>query len=454
MNKKIALAAILAIAITVSFLPHFSYPFPLHVDEWFHIAVGKQIAANNFLPPQLEVFTGIETFTSQELGWHYLLAIFVFLFNPDIFAWQFLTLLMAVLAVLSVYFFAKRWGEKTALIAAFLTALLPSNVTIGGLSFLVPINLSLIIIPIALHFLFDTELKQKKNFLTLCGLNFFLLLAHPPSAVILLLVELFYSLLLIKEKKQKTFLIWSAGSIALLLSIWNYLPALTQKGIEALSFPFWYYLSEIPFVYGIIPTIFFVIGFYLFFKEGKKEELAIICIATFLIADIVFFSNTGIGIIVPYQRAFIPLMLFMGIIAANALAKIKNWKILGIILFAILAMAAYSHITTQYYHVIEQKDYEAFEWIKENTPKDAIAVLDPWKARAFVPIAERKVFTVTPFGPIPEQLEKNSEAVSFLENKCTDTNFMEQNSITVAYAENGCENPALEEKIENVYIVR
>jgi hypothetical protein len=66
-------------------------------------------------------------------------------------------------------------GRGQALIAALLIALLPSNVTIGGPVFLIPVNLSLILIPIGLVFGFQlTRLKPIYNYVAslLCPLSF------------------------------------------------------------------------------------------------------------------------------------------------------------------------------------------------------------------------------------------------------------------------------------------
>ena len=453
-NKGIiVLICVCIISAIVAYQPHANYPYPLHVDEWFHIAQAQKIAENNLVPIDFDVYTN-EKRGYFEVLWHYPLAIFDFIFSPGITIWQFLPALMAALAVLSTYFFARRWGENAGLIAAFLVALIPSNVTIGGLSLLVPVNLSLIIIPVALKVAFDFDLGQKKNLAILFGLTLFLLLAHPPSAVVLLAVLGIYALLSWRDDRKKTKQITVAVVAALLLSIWNYWAALSQKGAGALQFPFWIYLREIPVVYGVVPTIFFVLGFWLFVREGKKEEWAIAGVSVFLIFDIVFFSNTGIGLVVPYQRAFIPLMLFMSVIAANALAKIKPVPALAVILLIILGLGIQSHAATPYYHVVNEKDVEAFAWIKDNTPKDAVVLLDPWKARALTPIAERKVFTVTPFGPKSEEEARNALAIGFLSKKCADSDFLRQNGISVVYAEKGCDNPDLLQEFGQVYVFR
>jgi len=118
LTKKFLLA-ILILAAFLSFYPHVSYPFPLHVDEWFHINVAKEIVKNNFAMPSADVFTGTASSTSQEPGWHYALAIFTFLFNPNIFVWQFLPPIVTLLgskatkkAEIKAVLFPQRFAKK------------------------------------------------------------------------------------------------------------------------------------------------------------------------------------------------------------------------------------------------------------------------------------------------------------------------------------------------------
>jgi hypothetical protein len=61
-------------------------------------------------------------------------------------------------------------------------------------------------------------------------------------------------------------------------------------------------------------------------------------------------------------------------------------------------------------------------------------LLCPWKARAFVPIAERSVFTVRPFGPSPKREHANERAWQFFNENCTNTSFLVENNISVVYA--------------------
>lgn len=429
-----------------------SYIFPLHVDEWFHIAVAKEIVSNNFFPITFDPFDGSwSIIVQQELAWHYLLAL-IAVFDPSIFVWKVVPIVMAVLAVLSTFVFARRWGDKAGLVAAFLVALLPSNVTIGGFAFMVPINLFLIVAPLALLFAFDKDLTELKNKVILFILTLFLFLAHPPSAVILFGMLFVYALFCFKEDKQKSIIILGILFFAGLISSPIYLQRLLIKGIEGVNFPFWVYLGEIAIVFGYIQSIIFVIAAYFIFKDEKKEERTLIISILFLVFVIAFFNQTGTSFILPSQRAFLPAFLLMSIIMAVYLSKIENKKILGAILGIVLLTSVYAQINTPFYHVIEKEDYEAFLLIKENSNPNDIVLLNPATARALTPIAERRVYTVLPFGPDENILAKNKLAQKFLDTKCIDTTFLITNNISIIYAPNGCNNSNLKYVDKNVYI--
>lgn len=59
-----------------------------------------------------------------------------------------------------------------------------------------------------------------------------------------------------------------------------------------------------------------------------------------------------------------------------------------------LAMCIPVRLNTPYYHMIDEQDYQAFIWIRENIDdKYDKAILDPWKATAFSAITERYAYT-------------------------------------------------------------
>jgi len=100
--------------------------------------------------------------------------------------------------------------------------------------------------------------------------------------------------------------------------------------------------------------------------------------------------------------------------------------------------------------MIDEQDYEAFEWIKNNVgPEYMKAILEPWKGAAFTAITGKNVHTWILGYPLP----KDVEAREFLSSNCTDTAFLRENGISIVYAENECNNPSLKKVREHVYLL-
>ena len=464
-KETIWLIPILILACLLTFYPHLNYPYLLHVDEWFHVAQAKQVV----LGSDINWYTG-ETFAlGMERAWHTFLASIYFLFKPSIAQWSYLPTILHTLAVLSVYYFvSKLYSKKEALISALLIALIPSNVTMGGPVFLIPINLSLIFIPLALLFAFRlTKIKTVYNYLLLFAITTFLLYAHPPTAVALLTILGFYFLLNIFSKnnecRQKAKFLFTATLFSIIISLPNYIPEIQKRGLESVTFDFWVHLQGIPVIYGILPTIFFIIGFYFFTKTEKKETWCLLPTSIVLVLNVFLFTRSGSSYIMPYQRTHIPLFLLMSIIASHGYMKLleirKQNKKLGVILMVICLIATTGiaierNVNTSYYHLIDNKDYESFLWIEENSPPNATILSDPWKARALAPVAERRVYAVMPFGPVEEQMELVINANNFFAENCTNTTFLIENNIAVVYTTGNCQNQDLIQVKENIYFLK
>ena len=260
-----------------------------------------------------------------------------------------------------------------------------------------------------------------------------------------------YFLLNLKDNRQKAKMLLVSILAPFLLAAPYFLPAVAENGISSISFPFWFDIGSIYDIFGYLPTFLFIVGVY-FFSRKRKEELSIVLSSMALIVTIFVFINTGTAWLIPYQRAFIPLFLLMGIIAAHTAAKIRPMFLLFAVLAIIVAFSAYQHTSVQYYHLIDDTDYDNFLWIRENTPEDAIAMLDPWKARPFPAVAERQAYAVMPFGPVPNQTDVQT-AFQFLDAQCSDTDLLIKNNISVVYSPAGCHNKDLINVYGNVYLL-
>ncbi|MFC1962975.1 hypothetical protein ACFLWB_03145 [Chloroflexota bacterium] len=115
-----------------------------------------------------------------------------------------------------------------------------------------------------------------------------------------------------------------------------------------------------------------------------------------------------------------------------------------------LSIAIPNRRDTPYYHMNGQEDYQAFVWIGENVDKSySRAILDPWKATAFVALTGKYVYARTHNAPSPT----TREASAFLSGGSTDTDFLRENDISIIYTPGDCNNPDLIEVRENVYLL-
>ena len=111
---------------------------------------------------------------------------------------------------------------------------------------------------------------------------------------------------------------------------------------------------------------------------------------------------------------------------------------------------------TPYYYMIDQTDYEAFIWIRDNVDSSyQIAILDPWKATAFTALTEKYVYTRIHVNPT----SKDQQAFEFLEGGSNDTDFLLENGISIVYTrvydgEYTPDNPDLVEIRKNVFLLK
>lgn len=458
----VSLIIIYAGYLTIS--PHLSYQFPFHVDEWYHIATAKMIATGS----SVNWYYGEPFQFSLESGWHAGLSLFQQIFHPDISIWMIIPPIIHIISIITTYFFISRLFTKNeGVISALLVALLPTNVTIGGPVFLIPVNLSLLFIPLGLLCAFNLlKIEKRFQYVLLFIVITFLLYAHPPSAMVLLFFLGFYSLLLLTSKKKEdrkhsSFLILTTG-MSIVAALPNYLVEIQSQGLGSITFQFWIYLKEIPFLFGFIQIIFFIIGFTVLSRSKDKKIWSILLTTLFLIVNIVLFTQLNINYLLPYQRTYIPLFLLMIFITSYGYTRINvikprypRYKTLLSVILVLALCATIFEVSTkqnQFYEVIDQKDYENFQFIKSITTSEDIIICDPWKARALPAVSERIVYAVIPFGPTEQYINLVNNATTFFENNCRNTTFLLTNNITYVYARGyDCYNPDLEIVKQDIY---
>jgi len=476
------LVLIAVLGYLLALIPHFDYAYPLHVDEWMHMSYSRAIQeAGSTTVAVVPVYEFPDFDTGQlvlrpgdvESAFHVFWAVLqgvtgifwliIFRFFPG---------LVFILTIFSVYVLAQRKGY--GLEVAFFTSLITSSATMLGVSLLVPVALGLMYLPLSLLLIF--YYRTVPSYVVLAIFICFLALIHLPTAAICAMVCLIYAALRVRQELRHSLAIAAATLIPLL----GLVPVIVRVAPEfAASFLRLAYLPEyLPYLpsplylWGYLPSIFFVIGVvYLVRKEETQDYALVLACLLLLIHNLVFFYfHRGVQIL--YHRSPLYLMLLMSVVAGYALWRVRNLSVLtsaaarfktrrfrwyglryalpGVIIAVILAESVYFHLNTRFYHMIDEADYNAFVWIENNLPPDyEKAILDPWKATAFMALARREVYARIQHAP----KEDDYQALEFLDNGCADTRFLRENDISIVYTAGEVNNGDLAEVRENIYIL-
>ena len=467
------LPLIMALAFYIAFIPHLNYPYPVHIDEWVHLAYSKAMlsaGSTTFVDP----FLGQETLglsSNLEAGFHLFWGIFqqisglswltIFRYFPGI---------ILMMTVLSVYTLARRQGFGWE--ATLFTSLIPTTVGILGPAFLVPLSMGLMFIPLTIFLAFN--FRTPLSYLVVFIFTSFLLAIHAVTAVGLIIILTPYILLTLRGEFKHSLGVMLALAIPFLaLFPWIFdllLPTARELFIPQ---PLPTYVDFPPVIrtYGYLPILFGLLGtFVLMLRGGRKAYGLALGLLTMLLVLTTFFTfHYGIPII--YDRGLMYMMLMVSIVAGAGLMTVKNLrlperlssrlraplltenigKVLCLALVVLtLVIAIPARQSTYYYHMIDKQDYETFVWIKDNISDDyEKAILDPWKATAFVAITGRKVFTRIHSYTEPS----DEEAREFLRGGCDDTTFLRENGISIVYTKAPCQNPDLVEIRKNIYVL-
>ncbi|MBA7477562.1 hypothetical protein ES707_12973 [subsurface metagenome] len=474
-SDYLKLAPILVLAFYIAFIPHLNYPYPLHVDEWVHIA-----RTNALMHPGSVNYPGSFLL---EAGFHIFLGTFqnisgiswmtIFRYSPSI---------IFVITVLTVYIMARR--EGFGLEAAFFTCLIPTTVGILGPAFLIPMSIGLLFTPLILFLAFNYQniWSYLIIFLFIC----FLLAIHAPSAICPIIVLTPYILLNLKGNFKHSLGIGLAFILPF-LGVFPWIFGLllpTAKGLLVQQPPTdFVQLPRLIKTYGYLPTLFCFLGTFLLVIRGSKKNYGLVLGLLALLLMLVTFFTFHYGVPIMYERGLMFMMLMLSIVAGAGLMELKNFqlpekvsswikvpfitrnvgRVLCLVLVGIiLAISIPARLDTPYYHMIDKEDYQAFVWVKENVAENyEKAILDPWKATAFTALTGKNIYT-----RIHEYPKATDEAAyGFLRDGSVNTAFLRENGISIIYTRvydrgqnknigYGSDNPELEEIAPNIYLLR
>ena len=479
------LLPILGLAFYIAFIPHQNYPYPLHVDEWVHLARSKamlQAGGTTFVDPFLGYGT-MSLGSNLEAGFHLFWGVFqtisgiswmtIFRYFPSV---------IFILTVLAVYIMAQREGFGWE--AAFFTCLIPTTVGVLGPAFLVPASVGLLFTPLILFLAFN--FKTVWSYLLIFILICFLLSVHAPSAICPIIVLTPYILLNLKGNFKHSLGIALAVVLPFLIIfpwIFNMLLPTAKSLLIPSPHSVYVQLPRVIQAYGYLPIALCLLGTFLLAIRGGKKNYGLILGLLALLLMLVSFYTFHYGVWIMYERGLTFMMLMISIVAGAGLMAVKNlrlparfssWlkvplitqnvgKFLCLALIGvILAISIPDRLDTPYYHMIDEEDYQAFVWIQNNISEDYDkAILDPWKATAFTAITGKSAYTRIHAYPTA----KDESAYTFLRKGSTSAAFLRGNGISIIYTrvyegpqnmniEYSSANPNLVEVAKNIYLLK
>jgi len=426
MGKRLyfILILLLLLGFYLNYLPHNQYKYPLHVDEWTHLTYAKHL---NYDTPLYFSDQG----KSLEHGFHILLAVLDSIGVNYLLMFNLFPAFFSVLISLALFILVRKYfDEASALFSVFFFIMLESSNALLGSMFLVPLSLGLFFIPIGL-FLVNSRLL----FLVIA----FTLVMHPFSGIALLILLNCFLLNEIIETKRINYKLILQQIIGIVLALPLFLDPLLEKGLGNLQFntsiiPFYF----IPRVFGYLIMGIILIGFYLIAYQRKYVFNTYILV---MLSLILVYYQFRFNFLIFYERNLMYLFesfsIPFGVFFGCVIGKIKKYQVFFIlvllIVLGIFMLPGKVESTKQVYHIINENEYSDFMYIRENL--NGKAVLDPWKAIAFTPIAEREIYSRIPPGPNEIYLNRNEEVFSFFNQSCSNLTFLEENNIKIVYGE-------------------
>ncbi len=463
----------MGLAFYVAFIPHSNFPYPVHIDEWFHWAFADEIINQAGISGLTNPFSGGEPVWNQqfELGFHVFFAVFRQISDiPWLDIVRYFPGIIFIITVLSVYILAQRQGFGWQ--AALFTCLVPTTVGILGPAFLVPVAMGLLFIPLAIFLAFN--LRTIRSYVVLFIFICFLASMHAATAVGIVIILAPFILLNLKGNFKHSLGVTLALIIPFIAAFpWVFDKVLLTAGnlFNRHPLPLYVDIPRVVQTYGYLPILFGLLGIFLLSMRGGKKNYGLILGLLALLVMLATFYTFGYGEVQTYSRGLIYMMLIMSIVAGAGLMGVQNLKLpgsfgtrpkvhlitkaLGIMLcLAFIGLTFMISIpqrqSTPYYHMITQEDYQAFVWIRDNVGKDYDkAILDPWKATAFTAITEKTVYSRIHMAPFA----KDNVAYAFLQGGSSNTTFLIENGISVVYSQGDVVNPDLVEVRKNVYLV-
>jgi hypothetical protein len=427
--REILLVALLAFSFLLVYNVHYAYPykyydpnllgfvgtkvepysFPIHADEWEHLAQAIYLIENGKLTT-INPYMKNAGHIPMEPGFHAFVAQFFTLTGTDpITGFQYLPAVFAAISVLAIMLFS--WTLLSNFYIGILSSLfflaIRNNNDLTGIWFLLPLTFSIFLVYMFFYSFF-------KSYRLLAAFFYFAsIFIYPLVTIIVTLLLAIY--LASKRRLSLHYLFFPAAAIlGIAVFFWDDFARIQRFLIFTASWADKYYLDySLISIYGTMALLLAFIGiFFVFRKKIDKSLLALPAICLVLVASQYAF---GFTVFMPYQRALYYLML--GLVPLSAIGTFfifkevydfveKSSKPLSIITIILFSLTLFAGLFYSYYaigsekhlivHFVSQDDVAALKWLKANYGKGNTIMADIFVAYAVYPVSQNQI-TAVPF---------------------------------------------------------
>lgn len=428
--KITLLCLVILINILLAYQPHFNYPYPLLTDEYNHISFGKHIVNEHKFPFTNPYLAYPEKVVNLESGFHFFLAAtFLVIPGEPVLYYKYFIILFMIINSLLLFYLVMLWFKNyySALLSVLFYGTIKSTGDLLVHNYFLPLTMGITLLLLSFIFFYKWENSrnnEKNNLLNKYLIYLIItvlitILTYPPTLTFLAGVIFLYILSTNHEMHEKFnlkkrhfltyFAILSAITIIISIVLMIYLNLTKYFIFPDTWTPIKAKYSPI-FFFGIIPSIFAFLGLWSIIKEHKNK--IILYWLLFSIIQIYLFYIFKFNILVPFARLFVFYLIGLTILAGMGVVFIfnstinyfnKNYKNIGYIklltisLILILILANYYFIFKNPLnppHIIDDKTYDALQFIKNNYHNGTIIIADSYISHAVYPITQGKILGI------------------------------------------------------------
>jgi hypothetical protein len=398
-----------------------NYPYPVHNDEWNHLAQSIQIIEKKRIEGTVPYFKDKIEFRDLESGFHIFLSeIFVLTGLNPVLGYQYLSSLFMVINSLALFVFVRRLTKNfwISLLSILFFASLGNNVNMLGTWFFTPLTFSIFLIYSFFVFLYEYFENHDRQYLACLLIIYFAsVVVYPPSTMLITMILIPYLFFNYRQIRKD----WKHFKISLILIIFLiiiggfYIQQVSfETVLEKLIFLHGWTAQEFTYpvheFYGLIATSLAIIGF-VFVITKKLNKILLIWPIIFVI-EILSYDFLKYTVLIPYQRSFFYLLLGLSPLSAIGLyhllnifnlrfrriVKNRNFAlsidILIIALIMITVFHGYYEIEPKRFslqYILSEEKYNAIKWLGDKYGEGNVVLSDPFTSVTIYPIIRNKV---------------------------------------------------------------